>query len=422
MAEGALRLRASLDRPYCGGRQLMELRVWVQLYRYLGDPRLRQRALELLDYLYQPESYLKTTAENRLMHSNTYKVMTDIRALMDAYDILGDQRLSEMVRVTSEYLWNTRVSAWPVTYTSPVGVAALNLYQNKPRADVATQADFFLRWLAAGCHAGDDVRHSLRGMVSASSSTAAFEVVPYLEDVVIRSNADKEILASWIGFMDSEAKPAVVYFQKEENQDVFDITAAVAAPLNHPVLGDRIRVECVSLSVHPKRVPGAWIMGNIGSKTHTATGKPADIIRITSDTEAGIYRIVPRHQGEHVILSDRRIPMVLYAPLGWAPLEAQNPWPVFFKVDPGARKPRVYFEGSMWLFDPENERFAGDKPLTGWVDLPEDKPGLWKLIIADPISGSSIARKENARWIQVENIRPLFALGDPKFYFVPPLD
>lgn len=163
-------------------------------------------------------------------------------------------------------------------------------------------------------------------------------------------------------------------------------------------------------------------MGNIGLKTHTTAYSPADTIKVTSDTEAGVYRISPRHRGEHVILADRRVPMVLYAPLGWAPLEAHNPWPIYFKVDPGSHKPRVYFEGSMRLFDPGNEQFAGDKPLTGWVDLPEDKPGLWKMIIVDPISGSDAARKQHARWIKVENIQPIFAFGDPAFYFIPPIN
>jgi hypothetical protein len=107
--------------------------------------------------------------------------------------------------------------------------------------------------------------------------------------------------------------------------------------------------------------------------------------------------------------ADKLCPMVLYAPGEWTPYPGQRPFPpIYFKVPVEAKEGRITFEGSAWLFDPSGSPFPDEKPVSGEVRLPGDRPGLW-----------SFKPNENKK-VSVQNLPPYFAFGDPTFYFEPP--
>jgi hypothetical protein len=119
------------------------------------------------------------------------------------------------------------------------------------------------------------------------------------------------------------------------------------------------------------------------------------------------------------VFATTRIPLVLHAPGAWlpAPLDdasySRKERPVFttfryyFLAPEGSKDPQIYFEGSGRLFEPGGKPFQQGKPLPGWVRLPADRPGLWAF--------EGVVNKR----VQVKNLPPFFAVGDPESYFLP---
>jgi hypothetical protein len=100
--------------------------------------------------------------------------------------------------------------------------------------------------------------------------------------------------------------------------------------------------------------------------------------------------------------------MVLYAPGYWQPrpdLAVQPRW--YFSIPKGANDPQICFDGPARVYDPNGKALPGDKPVSGWVKLPADKPGLWSF---EPV---------NAKAVCVRNLPPFFAPDSPDSYFTP---
>jgi hypothetical protein len=111
-----------------------------------------------------------------------------------------------------------------------------------------------------------------------------------------------------------------------------------------------------------------------------------------------------------MLLANGLFPMVVYAPHDWTPHPPQWPFPlIYFKVPAEAKEGSIVFEGSARLFDPAGKPYPDDKPVTGEIKLPGDRPGLWSF---QPVKNKKV---------RVVNLPPFYACGDPSFYFQPPI-
>jgi len=102
--------------------------------------------------------------------------------------------------------------------------------------------------------------------------------------------------------------------------------------------------------------------------------------------------------------------MVLHAPHYWMPPEVAPTVPIYFKLPLGSVDAQIFFEGRTRLFDPHGNPFGDPDGVRGWVDLPRDRPGLWRF--------ESI----ESRLVRGRNVPPFFAFGRPTYYFEPPIE
>ena len=67
-------------------------------------------------------------------------------------------------------------------------------------------------------------------------------------------------------------------------------------------------------------------------------------------------------------------------------------------------KGKIFFEKKARLYTPDTEKFDGGKEVSGWVEIPKDKPGLWSFESID------------AGIVKTENLPGFFSFADPNFY------
>jgi hypothetical protein len=76
----------------------------------------------------------------------------------------------------------------------------------------------------------------------------------------------------------------------------------------------------------------------------------------------------------------------------------------YFRVPEGAPGKRIHFENATRLFDPDGKPFRGGERLSGWVDLPDSRGGLWSFASMEP------------GLVKTENLPGFFAMGGPELY------
>jgi hypothetical protein len=106
-------------------------------------------------------------------------------------------------------------------------------------------------------------------------------------------------------------------------------------------------------------------------------------------------------------MAHSRTPLVLYAPTYWQLPDLRPCVPISFKLPSGVNDAQIFLEGPARLCDPQGNPFGDPKGACGWISLPGDRPGLWKV---EPL--------EN-RLVRARNFPPFFAMGDPECYFEP---
>ena len=176
--------------------------------------------------------------------------------------------------------------------------------------------------------------------------------------------------------------------------------------------------------VHPVK-KGAGSSTGIDIVRDRITGRPrqrpdqgaAITVVISKNAPEGAYEIQPAKVNfvpgvtGHLAAAHGRVPMVIYAPEGFAPVALPVKW--YFSVPANAANAQIIFGAPTKLYDPEGKPWQDGKPLNGSIDLPANKPGLWAL---EPETGRRPVP------VRVKNLPPFFACNDPQSYFMPPME
>jgi len=361
-------------------RVLMVFRMLTQCYGFTWDPELRALAEGTFDAFTDPDGEILVT-KNRPYGSSTYKTAVDVRALIEGWRLFGLPKYRRTALRVSRFWWERVLGKLPVSYMNPLGFVGSFLYDEFQEPAVAAGLDFGLR--RAGTH---------RSPVGASAFASIFESLPYAMSVVARQERGPAVPC--ISYRDY-GYPSSVLVSKTRN-GIIDLTVLTAGRQ----LGRLFELRGVNLGT-------PW-----GQDLHTVSQHSGGIgsARIPKDAPAGTYEIVPGGHGEHFVLVDTRTPTVLHAPKYWTLPDLAPVQPIYFKLTPECHNARIFFEGKAKLFDPKGEPFGNPEGIFGWVDLPQDRAGLWRF---EPI--------EN-RLVRGKNFPPFYAIGSPDFYFDPPVE
>jgi len=361
-------------------RVLMVFRMLTQCYGFTWDPELRALAEGTFDAFSDPQGEVLIT-KNRPYGSSTYKIGVDVRALIEAWRLFGLPKYRDTARRVSRFLWAGVLGRLPVSYMNPLGFVGSFLHDECQEPSVAAGLDFSLR--RAGTH---------RAGVGASAIASIFESLPYAMSVV--AERDREAAVPYVSYRDY-GYPSSVLVSKPRN-GIIDLT--VRSPGKQ--LGRQFELRGVKLGT-------PW-----GQDLHTISQRSRGIgfARIPKDAPAGTYEIVPGSHGEHFVLVGARVPTVLHAPKYWTLPDLAPVQPIYFKLTPECRDAQIFFEGKANLYDPQGKPFGDPEGIAGWVDLPPDRPGLWRF---EPL--------EN-RLVRGKNFPPFYAMGRPDFYFDPPVE
>ncbi len=376
----------NLNQVHTDERPLMLLRMLSQLYGFTGNQEFRRMANATMDILSRPDSQLGIIQPRKMfqteLENTTYKLDADVRALIDSYQILGDQRYLEAAKRVARYDWTNFFGAFPLFYCNPTGVAGDFLYNETHDLRYRQGLTIQLRYLASTY---DNVKQTIEGISSVEKTTFLFEGVPLAEKNALENASDTKHHASWIGFDDMGDSTAIVIRKTGNN------------PINIDVW------QCKDLWLSSAQNPTVHL-----SKWIASDGYQHSSIALPKSAATGDYLIGSKWYGQHLAIADAAIPMVVYAPGYWRPYPSQTPSVrYYFKVPVAAIKPTIVFEGSAQLITPSGTLYRNGEVLHGEIELSAGVSGLWSFC---PV---------NNQLIRVKNIPPFFAAESPENYFEP---
>lgn len=382
----------------------------VQAYGATNNPELRPIAESTASFVYDPEGVTALTSAKEL--SATYKARTSARALIDGWEIFGTPPYYDMAMRIGEHKWLRylgRPSVWGTT--SPFGVLGNFLLRE-------TGSPHYAKWLEIA------LRRAQLESVTASPFRATFITsgIPAALYALAGTTPAEMRRVSWAAWQDDDQRPVsvVVYKGVYDTVDVYIQTVNPGdvrsgewiRPLSEPTLRSRDR-SLISLSTSSNLPPAPH--GHIAAQ-----------VNLPKDSPVGDYEIIPLHPGTQwvaaqvtppsIIHDEPRgrgwtqpytyagfVPMALHAPEGWT--TAATPARVYFKLPKDAASARVFFSEPTPLFTPDDQPFADGEPLSGWVELPTDTPGLW-----------SFELDGTPREIQVDGMPPFFTFDEPRTF------
>ena len=212
-AEGIKRFWTPEKTKSTGERIIMKMRTLLQCYSLTWDPALRELAEATTDYFTDSEGAIGLTKE-RPERQTTYKTMSDIAALFDAWEILGHPRYHDLAMKISKYWWGCWLGDYPVDgYVQTVGSIGNFLYNETGNPAYAEMLALKVRQAACGYN---PTTKSVTGQIQANGTTFIFEGIPYSEDLMVRTGADREPVASWVAY-DDFGCPASIVLRKSDN-------------------------------------------------------------------------------------------------------------------------------------------------------------------------------------------------------------
>ena len=406
-------------------RVIMLFRVLAQSYGFTWDLRLRAQAEATASYFYDPEGITSMT-KDKPHESTTYKINTDVRALIEGWRLFGTPQYYDLARRNAETAMNWSLGLAPDGYTYVMPVVGDFLFEETkdPRIPEILKQD--LRWAVALGQDGKWFR------VPALLSFATEGIALCQAVIEAAEKEDDSDRGFWLAFDDDDGKRPVSIVIAKGAYDIVDMSiipriaeyideTKVTGPggaeiraLERPTRegADMIRVtSAFSMRTYdhagfghtwvsfPKEVPGEQY-----EIRPTAPGEKFVTVRLREPHKlhppTARYAQAYRYTGE--------LPLVIHAPQGW--VLPRTPVRVYFRVPEDVAGPKVFFSEDVLLFDPQGNPVDDGRPIRGWYDLSVGESGFWSF------EASSFLKPAR---VEVRNIPPFFAMNDPKLYFEP---
>ena len=114
-------------------RVIMLFRVLAQSYGFTWDLRLRAQAEATASYFYDPEGITSMT-KDKPHESTTYKINTDVRALIEGWRLFGTPQYCDLARRNAETAMNWSLGLAPDGYTYVMPVVGDFLFEETKRS------------------------------------------------------------------------------------------------------------------------------------------------------------------------------------------------------------------------------------------------------------------------------------------------
>jgi len=372
----------ALLRPHVmrKGRPLQILKAIAQTYGLTWDPQLREAAEALGDHLYLPGATTDVTDEKPA--GVFYKLTSDLPGLIQAWQLLGSQRYYDMALRSATWRWYTALPFGLLDYGYTMGCVGPWLYDQNGDPSIPEWLRVRLRE-APTLYNSEERRFADPHAYCGAYNYFFLRDFPFVQDLVLRTDVLEEPLVSWAAYEPFSGDTSV-FIKKEQK-------ARIEVWLRNFGSGVEIRRQDGSLPDFP---------------LHRGVGRTQAVIPM--EAANGVYEIVSSNSGvPHCALATSNVPLVVRAPGYWRPFPAETPSRrIFFGLPEGEKAGRIFFEGPARLCDPQGDPF-GDGEVTGWVNLPADKPGVWSFELVE------------RKLVKVENLPPVFAMRRAKHYFDP---
>ena len=372
----------ALLRPHVmrGGRPIQVLKAIAQTYTLTWDPHLRAMADALGDYLYRPGTTTDVTDEKPA--GMFYKLTSDLPSLIQISQIFGSQRYYDMALRSAMWRWYFAIPFDLLDYGYTLGSVGPWLYEQNGDPSIP-------EWLRVRMREAPTLYDSAaERFPDPHAYCGAYNYFflrdfPFVQDLVLRTGVLEEPLVSWTAYEPFGSETSV--FVKKEQK------ARLAVWLRG--FGNAVEI---------RRPDG----GRPSFPVHHFVGRTQVVIPLEAGN--GVYEIAsPNTEAIHCALATSDVPLVVRASGYWRPFPAERPpRRIFFGLPEGENAGRIFFEGAAQLYDPDGKPFGNDD-VTGWVDLPADKPGVWSFALTE------------RKLVKVENLPPVFAMRSAKHYFDP---
>ncbi len=402
-------------------RVILAVRHLAQAYEFSWDPRIKELIYEITDrWIYDPESAVLLT-KARPHRSSTYKMETDGDVFVELYDLFGDRLFYKMAMAIAQYNWDKEAITPPKSPSQNRSTGTLGYFlweETGNNPSVVARFDYGMRRLVAERLLNQETGEI--NLTCVSQIPRYFKGLPLAMDVMERTKNQKP--SSYLAFS-VEQSPIKVFITKPgETKFLGHYAAKGPQETSMEILVKK--EESASVEHFKGReengIQKPWVVGNslilkphtvlryiwMGHDLHKVIDNSFGTtkINIPKDAPGGIYEIDITDKGDYSVFTDKHAPLVLYAPDGWTPSNMNPPVRIYFNVPDEGEKGRIFFEKPTALFTPDGRSFKDGEKLFGWVDIPQDKPGLWSF---DSLKTGKV---------KTENLPGFFTMGNPDFY------
>ena len=374
-------------------RMLMTMRLIVQAYGFTWDPELRAMADATAELFVDREGAIGLT-KNRPLRSSTYKTNVDVRALIEAWETIGNMRYYNAAMKVSRYWWEQLLGRYPLIYCNPQGLIGSFLYKETGDPHYAEGLAVQLRQIATMY----DPETKEVARYGRAACTFVYEGIPHAQAVVVAADGLKKHVASWVGYEDFGFPSSIAV--RKPDMKIVRVDVKMSGGFRKTVAGAAGGLRLAPIK--QIRTSGQTFNRIVQASSNMATAC------LAKDSAEGGYEIVPHGGGAFFALTHSKVPLVVHAPSYWKPQSKGAPtvrW--YFNLPRDSRDTQIFFEGTAKLFDPQGRPLEGGKLQHGWVNLPADRPGLWSF---EPVLNMLV---------RVRNLPPFFAADDPNSYFTP---
>ncbi len=386
--------RPDSDSP----RRLRALHGLVQAYTLDWDEELGDLARASLDKSIDSEGALGLSGEKP--NSTIYKTENDFYITPFIAWVLDDPRYDEVATHLADY-WRDTYFEPVLRYNNPDGFVGAYLYEKSGDKAVAESLAVKLRqinYLAKKTKEG--VNQETLSLLRLHVSNMGFIMRGFAvaQDIVLRSGAWKESIASTQGFLSYGASPRWLVKKTKSEPLVFRIR------FGEELLSHRLdQTAGGEISIRPVGFSAASLNQDLQRVISVPNGA---IVTIPKDAPPGVYEISAVRDGRFAIVADTLVPIMVALPGPWKPLPLQSPMPaIYFEVPPEAEQPKLNLSGRAKIaqLDKVGPALGADEQWqSGTINLHK---GTWKIELED----SAI--------IHAENFAPLFAFGRPENLF-----